>query len=127
MQLHPDLRLLSFQLRCTRGLTWYRVKPQRRCVGVQEATHDSTTQELCGDEYCYGCMRSFEQQADAVSGTGDEASMASFASRCPQCRRLFCYDCDSFVHETLHNCPGCENGELREPGPVGSGDAMMTD
>jgi hypothetical protein len=30
--------------------------------------------------------------------------------RCGQCRHLFCYDCDAFVHESLHNCPGCESG-----------------
>ena len=28
--------------------------------------------------------------------------------RCPDCKELFCYDCDLYIHETLHNCPGCE-------------------
>lgn len=27
--------------------------------------------------------------------------------RCPECKNDFCIDCDVFVHETLHNCPGC--------------------
>jgi transcription initiation factor TFIIH subunit 2 len=26
---------------------------------------------------------------------------------CPECRHIFCLDCDAFVHESLHNCPGC--------------------
>ena len=28
---------------------------------------------------------------------------------CPACKQVFCIDCDVFVHETLHNCPGCES------------------
>lgn len=27
--------------------------------------------------------------------------------QCPKCREVFCFDCDSFIHEELHNCPGC--------------------
>ena len=27
--------------------------------------------------------------------------------QCPDCRNLFCADCDAYLHETLHNCPGC--------------------
>eukprot|EP00123_Amoebidium_parasiticum_P009545 comp19542_c0_seq1/m.22898 comp19542_c0_seq1/g.22898 ORF comp19542_c0_seq1/g.22898 comp19542_c0_seq1/m.22898 type:complete len:426 (-) comp19542_c0_seq1:29-1306(-) len=28
-------------------------------------------------------------------------------SRCPECRSFFCINCDEFVHDTLHSCPGC--------------------
>lgn len=28
-------------------------------------------------------------------------------AQCPQCRSVFCIDCDEYVHEALHNCPGC--------------------
>lgn len=28
-------------------------------------------------------------------------------SQCGKCSDLFCLDCDLFVHETLHVCPGC--------------------
>lgn len=27
--------------------------------------------------------------------------------RCTQCSSVFCIDCDVFIHEALHNCPGC--------------------
>jgi hypothetical protein len=27
--------------------------------------------------------------------------------RCPACEHMFCFDCDLFIHETLHTCPGC--------------------
>lgn len=34
---------------------------------------------------------------------------------CQKCGSFFCIDCDVFVHEVLHNCPGCESrrGELQ--------------
>lgn len=28
---------------------------------------------------------------------------------CPKCKRSFCLDCDIYIHESLHNCPGCES------------------
>ncbi|CAI5972361.1 unnamed protein product [Closterium sp. NIES-65] len=31
---------------------------------------------------------------------------------CPSCARHFCFDCDVFIHESLHNCPGCEATRL---------------
>ncbi|XP_041378338.1 general transcription factor IIH subunit 2-like [Gigantopelta aegis] len=27
--------------------------------------------------------------------------------RCEKCSQIYCLDCDLFVHETLHSCPGC--------------------
>lgn len=35
-------------------------------------------------------------------------------------RRLFCFDCDAYLHERLHNCPGCE----ALPGHLPSEDQM---
>ncbi|ELU17421.1 hypothetical protein CAPTEDRAFT_178402 [Capitella teleta] len=29
--------------------------------------------------------------------------------QCSKCRQVFCVDCDLFVHETLHSCPGCSS------------------
>nr|CAI5840279.1 unnamed protein product [Callosobruchus analis] len=43
---------------------------------------------------CYGCQKSF---GDADKQVYD----------CPNCKKIFCIDCDIFVHETLHTCPGC--------------------
>lgn len=28
---------------------------------------------------------------------------------CPKCKQHFCLDCDIYIHESLHNCPGCES------------------
>lgn len=32
---------------------------------------------------------------------------------CPACLRTFCIDCDTFVHDSLHHCPGCSLEQLR--------------
>ncbi|XP_035697454.1 general transcription factor IIH subunit 2-like [Branchiostoma floridae] len=31
---------------------------------------------------------------------------------CTRCSRPFCIDCDLFIHETLHSCPGCINKRI---------------
>lgn len=41
---------------------------------------------------CAGCLR-------------DLAGLARY--RCPECGSNFCLDCDMYVHDSLHNCPGC--------------------
>jgi len=30
------------------------------------------------------------------------------AYACPSCSKKYCIDCDLFIHETLHTCPGCQ-------------------
>jgi len=27
--------------------------------------------------------------------------------KCPRCNNVFCVECDHFIHDSLHNCPGC--------------------
>ena len=48
---------------------------------------------------CFGC-------GDALRG--EEGAARGVVLRCPRCTNLFCFSCDNFVHEALHNCPGCE-------------------
>lgn len=43
---------------------------------------------------CFGCLRPLE---------GDVGILAS----CVKCKASFCFDCDVYIHETLHNCPNC--------------------
>eukprot|EP00873_Tetraselmis_striata_P022827 jgi/Tetstr1/443091/TSEL_031147.t1 len=54
------------------------------------------------DARCYAC---FMELTHSPAG-GDAESIITVV--CPQCRNLFCYHCDAFIHEGLHNCPGCE-------------------
>ena len=76
---------------------------------------------------CFGCMRGLDrscprgssaaqqQQASASSypishsgGVGGRAHASPMVLRCPTCDQVFCYECDVYIHESLHNCPGCE-------------------
>lgn len=31
----------------------------------------------------------------------------ALAARCPQCQFVFCVECDIYVHDSMHMCPGC--------------------
>ncbi|WAR15378.1 TF2H2-like protein [Mya arenaria] len=42
--------------------------------------------------YCYACQGQISEQS---------------VYRCVKCKNLFCIDCDIFIHDTLHSCPGC--------------------
>ncbi|CAG9765055.1 unnamed protein product [Ceutorhynchus assimilis] len=45
-------------------------------------------------KFCYSCQKPFDEKDKQVY-------------QCPTCRRYFCIDCDIFVHDILHTCPGC--------------------
>ncbi|XP_060528056.1 general transcription factor IIH subunit 2 [Cylas formicarius] len=45
-------------------------------------------------EICFACQKEFDSNEKQVY-------------RCPNCSKFFCIECDIFVHETLHTCPGC--------------------
>ena len=53
---------------------------------------------------CAFCQLAFKRQLP-----GPQAVLApEVAYKCPRCHSLCCADCDEFVHDHLHNCPGCE-------------------
>ncbi|KAF6209591.1 hypothetical protein GE061_015339 [Apolygus lucorum] len=33
------------------------------------------------------------------------------AYKCETCTKLYCLDCDMFIHDTLHTCPGCSTNQ----------------
>ncbi|EGC33332.1 TFIIH subunit [Dictyostelium purpureum] len=53
--------------------------------------------ELNTNVTCYSCL------------TSSETSILSLFFSCPRCDQVFCLECDMYIHEALHNCPGCEN------------------
>ncbi|XP_069122412.1 general transcription factor IIH subunit 2-like isoform X1 [Argopecten irradians] len=52
-----------------------------------------------------------------VSSLSTESTVSCFSCQitvedpnmyqCGRCHQLFCLDCDLYIHETLHSCPGC--------------------
>ena len=71
------------------------------------------------DRCCFGCLRiigcrpvnnASQQQSNGSSNretANQQTTEAILRFQCPECRNVFCPDCDAFLHETLHNCPGC--------------------
>ena len=65
----------------------------------------STSQETTS---CFACLRligvsSQTSNRDGVDDEGEEI----LRYRCPECQNVFCVNCDSYLHDALHNCPGC--------------------
>lgn len=56
-------------------------------------------------DYCFGCQKRFPTLRNNKTGE----LLTSSRYRCEECDQDFCIDCDVFIHETLHNCPGCES------------------
>lgn len=55
--------------------------------------------------HCFGCQRRFPKLENKKTGE----LLTSMRYRCDDCKHDFCIECDAFVHEMLHNCPGCES------------------
>lgn len=85
---------------------------------IGQATLSATSKIICigpsllanskdCDRCCFGCLKVIGcKPMDSTDGAGDEGeSILRF--QCPECHNAFCPDCDAYLHETLHNCPGC--------------------
>jgi len=66
------------------------------------------------DRCCFGCLKVVGcrplKAANTSNGSAEEnreVGEAILRFQCPECHNIFCPDCDAFLHETLHNCPGC--------------------
>lgn len=70
-------------------------KSRLKAARAAEALALAAEEEKQKDAYCYGCLQRF----------GDTVNMVS-KSRCRTCNYLYCVDCDLFIHDSLHNCPG---------------------
>lgn len=72
------------------------------------------------DTCCYSCLQPLKvialeaaMASNAVTNniksndTYNNNSNEMLRFQCPECFNYFCVDCDAFLHESLHNCPGC--------------------
>ncbi|KAL7544020.1 hypothetical protein ACHAXR_013472 [Thalassiosira sp. AJA248-18] len=64
------------------------------------------------DRCCFGCLkvvgcRPLKATNKSNGENREEEGEAILRFQCPECHNIFCPDCDAFLHETLHNCPGC--------------------
>ncbi|PVU91793.1 hypothetical protein BB561_004204 [Smittium simulii] len=63
---------------------------------------------------CDGCLDSLVNLKHNLSSGGsnfdsDTTRKHEDVFQCPNCKKNYCLSCDIFIHETLHNCPGCVN------------------
>ncbi|KAI0000394.1 Ssl1-like-domain-containing protein [Russula vinacea] len=73
------------------------VKPYSAVMSSSEAAGSSTN--------CHACALPFKTTPATSIGEG----MSPFDRyRCQDCKNDFCTECDVFVHDVLHCCPGCE-------------------
>ncbi|GES85460.1 TFIIH basal transcription factor complex, subunit SSL1 [Rhizophagus clarus] len=56
--------------------------------------------------HCFSCQIPFPSTMTSSLGTR-VAPDTSGRYKCNKCNQHFCIDCDIFVHEVIHNCPGC--------------------
>jgi len=57
---------------------------------------------------CFACLRLIGVPSQTSKGDGmDDEGEETLRYRCPECRNVFCVNCDSYLHDALHNCPGC--------------------
>ncbi|XP_056602502.1 general transcription factor IIH subunit 2 [Triplophysa dalaica] len=57
-----------------------------------DAFQETLLEEYEGEKFCEACQ-------------GELKDKRIFT--CPSCKKVFCVECDLFVHDTLHCCPGC--------------------
>lgn len=72
---------------------------------LRVSTPASTSEEATS---CFACLRligvpSKSSKRDGVDDEGEEV----LRYKCPDCQNVFCVNCDSYLHDALHNCPGC--------------------
>jgi len=78
--------------------------------------HLDSSLSIAPTKNCFACLRTFgpsgdsaqvASSANAVKSNSDEAEIDTIRYQCPACQMFFCADCDAYIHESLHNCPGC--------------------
>jgi transcription initiation factor TFIIH subunit 2 len=69
------------------------------------------------DRCCFACLKMIGTiivaDTSSIKGRNGKAPVSDAPGdeilrfQCPECQNVFCPDCDAYLHETLHNCPGC--------------------
>ena len=71
-------------------------------VAISRASSSSSSSSGGGGK----TNRSSDSVVNRVSGTGGGGGN-KMSLQCPRCENIFCVECDIFIHDSLHNCPGC--------------------
>ncbi|KAJ1919176.1 hypothetical protein H4219_002123 [Mycoemilia scoparia] len=90
------------------------------CPNFEQIDDSKAPNNLVLAETCYGCLSPLSLPVQKEQPTKNkETSKGSkqthmvqvmgptYRYKCPKCQKQFCIECDIFIHENLHNCPGC--------------------
>jgi transcription initiation factor TFIIH subunit 2 len=86
--------------------------PPEKELGIKKPTSDDDPKPDTGIVVEDDLRKKVEQQ-DLIGvithckGCLEEFNSTSLAMHCPSCDHVFCIECDLFIHNSLHNCPGC--------------------
>ncbi|OLY80563.1 General transcription factor IIH subunit 2 [Smittium mucronatum] len=72
-------------------------------MGFAARLHDPTP-TFCS---CRNSRNRNENPNFDSTNSNQQIIIADEVFQCPDCLNMFCLDCDLYVHETVHNCPGC--------------------
>lgn len=72
--------------------SYHHLFPVAKYLPVEENDTAATIREPFTK--CYGCLKALESNSELLL-------------ICPTCNNYFCNECDIFVHDSLHHCPGC--------------------
>lgn len=83
--------------------------PAQPCISLNADLVVSSSE--C-DQCCFTCLKAIGGQRAEESNRNVSKQVSDFSDetlrfQCPECRNIFCADCDTYLHESLHNCPGC--------------------
>ncbi|CAE6452454.1 unnamed protein product [Rhizoctonia solani] len=83
--------------------SYHHLFPVSAYTAINEIAPDDTLPTTC-----QGCTTPFRTDPthSVPAGVNDGISHLG-RYRCPKCKHDFCDECDVFIHESLHVCPGC--------------------
>ncbi|KAF8558061.1 TFIIH basal transcription factor complex, subunit SSL1 [Imleria badia] len=73
------------------------VKPYQAVTSVEEVGERAAV--------CHACGRAFPATPSTAPASEGFSPLGRY--RCPDCSHDFCAECDVFVHDVVHCCPGC--------------------
>ena len=83
---------------------WPETPWRAHCYGCLADLGGGAAETLDDPKPSYSGKPKLEDGAPAAADGPSEVVVA-----CPRCACVFCFDCDAYIHESLHNCPGCES------------------
>ncbi|KAF8483163.1 Ssl1-like-domain-containing protein [Gautieria morchelliformis] len=84
--------------------SYHHLFPVKAYTPIMELSPD---EQASRSKSCHACSTPLKTQHAPGSAPSVSAVSPLDRYRCPECQNDFCAECDLFVHEAVHVCPGC--------------------